>query len=167
MFQIGQQVMYGIHGVCTILGVEEKKINRKNLSFYVLEPVEQIGARFYVPVHNVAAVSKLQPIITQEELISLLHSDQAGVDTWIEDENRRKMRYREIIVSGDRIAMINMVNSLFKHKEQQINAGKKFHLCDENFLKDALKLLNAEFSLALDMNQIEVGEYIKNILNKS
>jgi len=152
--------MYGIHGVCRILDLEQRKIDRKNIEYYVLEPIDQPGARFYVPTQNEAAVSKLRPVITQQELNALLKDGDACTDVWIEDENQRKQRYRELMASGDRAALIRMIGSLHRHRAAQAAAGRKFHMCDENFLRDAEKLLNSEFALILGMAPSEVSAYV-------
>lgn len=88
-----------------------------------------------------------------------------SADVWIEDENQRKMCYRELINSGDRISLIGMIRALLKHKQAQEAAGKKFHLCDENFLRDAQKLLSTEFACVLNIEPDQVGDYIKNALD--
>lgn len=164
MFQLGDQVIYGIHGLCRILELETRKIDRKLIEYYVLEPVEQPGARFYVPTQNQAAVSKLQKVLTRQELDELLQAVSNNNDVWIEDENQRKLRYRELISSGDRASLIGMIRALLRHKQAQESAGKKFHLCDENFLRDAQKLLSTEFSRVLEISPEEVGNYIENAL---
>ena len=166
MLQVGTQVVYGIHGVCSIINVEVKKVDRKNVEYFVLEPNEQPGARFYVPTQNQAALAKLRPLLTQEELEVLLTSQDTRQPCWIADENQRKQRYRELINSGDRAALISMIRSLYKHKKTQFEAGRKFHLCDENFLRDAQKLLNSEFALVLGIPQTEVGTYIEQKLHE-
>ncbi len=143
MFQVGDQVVYGIHGVCRILDLEERRIDRKKVSYFVLEPADQSGARFYVPSENPAALAKLRPVLSKSELEQLLSSDEVREDHWISDENARKQRYRELIGSQDRKELLCMINSLHRHKKEQQEAGRKFHLCDENFLRDAEKLLNA------------------------
>jgi RNA polymerase-interacting CarD/CdnL/TRCF family regulator len=60
MFEIGNLVMYGIHGVCKIVDKELRTIDRKKMEYLVLEPVDQTGAKFYVPTHNAAALAKLR-----------------------------------------------------------------------------------------------------------
>lgn len=164
MYQVEDQVLYGIHGVCRILELEERKIDRKKVEYYVLEPLEQPGARYYVPTQNQAAVAKLRKIMTAEEINALLASDAVRENAWIADENQRKLHYRSLINSGDRAALLCMVRTLHQHKQAQTAAGRKFHLCDENFLHDAEKLLSAEFSLALRIQPGEVGTYIKNAM---
>lgn len=164
MLQCGDIVLYGIHGVCKILELEDRKIDRKIIEYYVLEPIEQPGTRFYVPTQNQAAVSKLRPMLTKEQLEQLLYAERGNDEAWINDENQRKQLYRELINSGDRAALVRMVRSLHIHKKEQLNAGKKVHLCDENFLRDAEKLLSSEFSLVLGIEQSAVAAYIQEAL---
>ena len=159
-YQVGAKVVYGIHGVCRILDVETKTVDRQKIPYYVLEPLDQPGARYYIPTQKPAAVAKLSPLLTRSELDSLLREAFCCENVWIEDENKRKLYYRELIGSGDRKALVAMVHALHQHKKQQLEAGKKFHLCDENFLRDAQKLLNSEFCLVLQMSPEQIPEYL-------
>lgn len=161
MLQVGMQVVYGIHGVCTIIDSEIRRVDLKNVEYLVLEPKEQPGARFYVPAHNQAALSKLRPLLTLQELEALLASEDTHRDCWVAEENRRKQLYRELLNGGDRAALISMIRALHAHRESQLAAGRKFHMCDENFLSDAKKLLESEFSMILGIPKSEVGLYIE------
>ena len=164
MYQQGDRVLYGIHGVCLILGTELKSVDRKKVEYYVLEPMEQPGTRYYVPTQNQTAVAKLRPVLDAETLQALLRSDAVRKDSWIPDENQRKLHYRELINSGDRAALLGMVGTLHRHKQELVVQGRKFHLCDENFLRDTEKLLYAELSLVLGIEPAKVGEYVKTAL---
>lgn len=164
MFQVGDQVVYGIHGVCKILDQEERQVDRKKIRYFALEPIDQPGTRYYVPSENPAALAKLRDVIGKEELEELLRSQKIREDRWISDENRRKQLYRELIISGEREELLQMIGTLHRHKKEQAAAGRKLHLCDENFLRDAEKLLDSEFSLVLDISPSEVGSYIRNAL---
>lgn len=166
MLQVGMQVVYGIHGVCRIIDVEIRTLDRKKVEYFVLEPREQPGARFYVPTHNQTALAKLRPLLTGEELEALLASEDTHRDCWIHEENLRKLKYRELINGGDRAALISMVRALYRHRENQLAAGRKFHLCDENFLRDAQKLLISEFSMVLGIPQSDVRAYIEKKLQE-
>lgn len=166
MFQIGERVIYGSHGVCQIVTVEERVIDRKRIKYLVLEPLAQQGSRYMVPCENPTALSKLRRLMTREELEALLSSDVVRQDHWIADENTRKQRYKELILGGDREALLGMIHTLHHHKKQQIEQGRKFHQCDENFLNDAQKLLTEEFSLVMDIDPSCVGAYILEALEK-
>lgn len=164
MLETGQLVLYGIHGVCRITGTQLQKVDRKMVEYYVLAPVEQATSCFYVPVNNEAAVSKLRPLLTADELKALLACEEVKQDCWIAEENQRRLRYKEWIGSGDRIALIRIVRTLSRHR-QQLKEGKKFHVSDENFLRDALKLLSAEISTVLDIPADQVGVYLTENLD--
>ncbi len=166
MIQNGDKVLYGIHGVCTVTDTQIQTVNHKKIEYYVLTPLDQPAARFYVPTQNQAAVAKLRPVLSAKALETLLRSEETHADCWIEDENERKLRYRELICSSDRTALIAMVRSLYKQKRKLLTIGRKFHLCDENFMRDALKVLATEFSVVLNLSLPETTQYLKEILDK-
>ena len=166
MFACGEYVVYGCHGVCVIADIEAKKVNKNTIEYYVLEPMEQPGTRFYVPSQNAVVAAKMQPLLSKQELDDILASGAVNDDFWISDENQRKQRYRELITSMDRVALLSMVHTLYKHKARQLAAGHKFHICDENFLRDAKKLLDCEISCVLGIPQSEVEAYILRSIEK-
>ena len=75
MYQIGEVVLYGIHGVCRVVDTEERVLDRKKVAYLVLEPLEQNGARFFVPSHNPAAMAKLR-FMTH---LHYIHSKHTGI----------------------------------------------------------------------------------------
>lgn len=162
MFACGEWVVYGIHGVCKVLDLEMRSVDRKPAHYYVLEPLNQTGDRYYIPTQNQAATAKLRPILTRAQLDELLADSQCS--SWIADENQRKQLYRTLINNTDPAELIRIVRMLYRQKEELLVSGKKFHLCDENFLRDAEKLLNTEFSLILNMDQQEVKEYVRRAI---
>jgi len=161
MYQIGDWVVYGVHGVCHVIGVEKQLVNRKRTQYLVLEPLVQTESRFYLPIENPAAMAKLKNVLSKEELLDLLSSDMVQQDIWIVDENQRKQHYRELISSGDRISLMKMVTSLYRYKELQMAAGRKFHQSDENFLRDAEKLLSSEIALVMALSQEEARNFLR------
>lgn len=166
MYSCGELVVYGIHGVCQITDLETRTVDRKTVTYYVLEPRDQAGARYLVPTHNEAAVRKMRPVLSAQALQELLGSEAVRADSWIPDENLRKQTYRELIGSGDRERLLQMVGALHRHRKAQLAAGKKFHLCDDNFLRDAEKLLSSEFSLVLGIAPDQVGDYVRSALSE-
>ena len=161
MYQIGDMVVYGIHGVCKIAQLEIQRVNHKKVEYFVLEPISQATSRFFVPSQNAVALAKLRPILTKDEIEKLVHSEESFADCWDEDENARKLAYKELLSSSDCLAMIRMLRTLQIHKEATLASGKKFHISDANFMRDAEKVIYSEFSLVLGMPYEQVEEYIK------
>lgn len=166
MYQVGDKVVYGVHGVCMVVDQEERVVDRKRLTYLALEPVGQDGSRYLVPTHNAAAMAKLRSMLSKEELEKLLQSEEVQADGWIRDENLRKQTYRELIGSGDRAKLMQMVRTLYRHKAAQTAAGKKCHLCDENFLRDAEKLLTSEISIVMEVEPDQAKQYIRSKLKE-
>ncbi len=164
MYQAGECVVYGIHGVCRVIGTEKQLVNRKCTEYLVLEPLHQAESRFYLPTGNPTAMAKLKKIISADEMQELLASEEIRQDCWIKDENQRKQHYRDLISGGDRNSILSMVYALYRYKEQQNATGRKFHLADDNFLRDAEKLLSSEIALVLDMTQEAARDYLREQL---
>lgn len=161
MFEIGQWVMYGIHGVCRIAGTEKQLVNRKRSEFLVLEPLSKAESKFYLPLGNPTALAKLKPVLSEDELRALLSSPEVREDNWIDEESRRKMYYKELITRGDRKEILQTIYALYRYKAAQMEAGKKFHLCDDNFLRDAEKLMSSEIALVLEMTMEQARDYLR------
>lgn len=167
MFEAGDWVVYGMHGVCRVMGREKQLVNRKRTEYLVLEPMGQTESRFYLPTQNEAAMGQLSPVLSAQELRELMASDEVRQDCWIPEENLRKQHYRELTSGGSRISMMQMVHALYRYKAEQSAAGRKFHQCDDNFLRDAEKLLSSEIALVLDLTQEQARDYLRQQLKSA
>ena len=165
LLSVGQLVVYGIHGVCKIAGTEVKTVDRKKVEYYVVEPVSQAGACFFVPSGNPVAVGKLRPILTKAELDALFSDLDNWKEVWVAEENQRKQYYRELISGGDRKSLLSMILALQAHRVAQQEAGRKFHLCDENFLRDAQRLLCMEIAVILGTDEPSALSYLQKHIN--
>ena len=166
MYQTGDKVLYGMHGVCMIVDLEQRMMDGKQVTYLVLEPAGQSRSRYLVPTHNAAAMAKVRPVLSAEALEELLSSDVVKADAWVRDEGQRKQLYRELISSCDRQRLAQMICSLYRYRKLQAAAGKKFHMCDENFLRDAEKILSSEIACALEISSSEALKYLRNQLKE-
>lgn len=167
MYEAGSWVVYGAHGVCRVIGKEKQLVNRKRTEYLVLEPMGQSESRFYLPIENETAMSRLSAVLSAQELRALMASEEIRHDCWIQEENLRKQHYRDLINGGDRVSLMQMVSSLYRYKAAQSAAGRKFHQCDENFLRDAEKLLSSEISLVLEMTPEQAKSYLREQLKSA
>lgn len=164
MFQIGEKVMYGVHGVCLVAAQEIKQVDRKPVTYLVLEPIGKDSARYLVPTQNPAALAKLRRMLSREELYGMLESQEVKAGLWIEPENQRKQSYRELISGTDTFALLQAIYAAYRHRETQTAARKKFHQCDENFLRDAEKILVEEIAQVLKLPQSEAKQLLRSKL---
>lgn len=160
MYLPGEMVMYGFHGVCRVRDVQERLVDRVRRQYLVLEPTCQ-GGQFLVPMHNAAAMGKVSQLLSRQELTELLASRMVHTFTWVPDENRRKQRYRELTAACTRENLAQTLYSLYVHRERQGQVGKKLHICDDNLLHDAEKILSSEIEAVLGYPGKEALEFLR------
>ena len=163
MYQLGQKIVYGSHGVCNIVDLEDKKVDGKMICYFVLEPADHPGTRYYLPAANPAALAKSRPLSTKEQMYDYLRTPVTE-DIWIDHENKRKQRFRELLSSVDLRAMIDMVRVLREHRQVQLAQGRKFHQCDDNFLRDAQRIISAEVSVVFQIPMEQVESCLQQIV---
>ena len=160
MFKINDVVVYGSQGVCEIVDIEEKKIDGTSKCYFVLKPKADRGATFYVPTWNEKAWGKMRKVMTKKDVDALIDSMPTKVPTWIANENERKETYKKILASGDQAAIISMVQALFAYKKEREAEGKRLHMSDEQFMKDAEQLLYNEWQYVLNVDKAGLMDYI-------
>lgn len=164
MYQVDDVVVYGLHGVCRITQIEPKIFAGEEHLYYTMKPVFDDRSTFFIPAENELSAKKLRPLLSPQEIKELIRSIPTQKIIGIPDEKHRKETYQQIIESGDRGEIMRLVKTLHKRKEAQQKAGKKQHLIDERFLKEAETVLNDEFAYVLKLDRTNVASYIKEEL---
>jgi CarD family transcriptional regulator len=106
------------------------------------------------------ATAKMRSILSVEEIHALIKAMPNENSIWIEDEFLRKTRYQEILADGNREELIKLVKTLYKQRQWQKNRGKRLHLIDEYFMKNAEKMLHEEFAHVLNISLDQVLPFI-------
>lgn len=161
-FSVGDTVVYGGSGVCEISEIKDVQFGRERpQKYFILKPLFVNQAMVvYVPMKNDKLVSKMQPIISREEALDLIHGIPTMNIDWIEDRNARKDTYSDMLANGERkdiISVIRVINSRRKELEEE---GKSLNMQDEKLLYEAQRRMNAEFAVALDIGIDDVMDFI-------
>ncbi len=164
MFQTGDRVIYAMHGICSISGMESVAAGGKSRLYYVLQPIHQDGSRYLIPTDNSAALLRLIPLISAKEWEELLVSPKVRSGSWISDENQRKQYYRELTAHGSRQELLAMLAVLYDHRQTQKEKGRKVHICDEVFLRDTEKMLAEEIADVFGLDTEDAKHYLQNKL---
>ena len=161
MFQVNDIIIYGAQGVCEIVAIEEKSISGGKRTYFVLRPIKDQGSTIYAPTDNEAVLKKMRRLLTVGEINDLIDSMPGEKSVWIDNVNERKECYKKLLVSGDHSALIQMIKALYAHKQEREAAGKRLHMMDEHFFKDAEQILYNEFQYVLKLNsKDELMKYI-------
>ena len=151
MFQVSDVIIYGSQGVCEIAAIEEKAISGAKKTYFVLKPVKDPGSTIYAPTDNEAVRKKMRRLLTVSQINHLIDSMPEEKNVWIENVNERKECYKNLLSGGDHAALIQMIKAVYAHKKEREEAGKRLHMMDEHFFKDAEQILYNEFQYVLNL----------------
>ena len=160
-YQTGDTVLYGVEGVCRITGTERRDMAGMKLEYYVLQPIYNQQAKVLVPMHNEQLTAKMRRVLTADEIHDLIRSMPAGPDLcWEENDAVRREQFKDILARGDRGEIVCLIKTLYLRQQAMAEKGKKLHLADERFLKDAEKKLYEEFAHVLHIEREQVLPFI-------
>lgn len=163
MYVIGEKVVYGAQGVMEIVDIVDQTIGDATRRYYVLREYSSPSSSLtYVPVDNEMLVANIQPLLTEQEVVEVIRLSKSSIQLeWVEENRARSEMYKRILATADRakiLAMINLVTETGLRREEE---GKKNYIADENIMKKAQKMINAEFSIVLGIPEDEVEEFIR------
>lgn len=160
MFAIGETVIYGHHGVCEITGIQDMEIMDAKRSYYVLRSVFDSSSTYYLPFGDEKVSDKIRKILSVEEIEALIKQMPEEDTIWIENAHERRTLYKQIVVKNDSSEVIRLIRTLHLRQEHLKETGKKLHVADERFFKDAEEALYQEFAFVLDLKPEEVLPFI-------
>lgn len=167
MFQVNDVIIYGAQGVCKITGTEEKAVGGKKRTYFILKPVSDKGSTIYAPTDNEIVLGKMRRLLTKDEIHKLIDAMPEENATWVENDNERKEQYKKILSGGDHMELIKMIKAIYAHKKEREAEGKRLHMSDERFFKDAEQILYNEFQYVLDLGgKSDLMTYIFTRLEK-
>ena len=166
MFEIGEVIMCGGHGVCRVASITGNPIDKqdKKRKYYILEPVFEKGSTIYTPVDNEKVI--MRRILDEKEAKELIEQIPDIETVWIKEEKTREQMYKEAIRTYNCHSLVRIIKTLYLRKQDRVMQGKKVLSSDEYYLKKAEELLYSEMSIALSIPKENVEEYIDNEINK-
>lgn len=162
MLTVGQTVVYGTQGVCTVKEVSMLKLGKTKGEYYALSPIDDPGSTVYVPTANEKLMSKLRPVLTGEEADALITEAVREPLEWIESDAERKSACDDIVKNGDRKQLMRLVGMLYRRRELLKDQKKHFHNVDAQYLKTAERMLHGELAYALGIAVDDVADYIRS-----
>jgi CarD family transcriptional regulator len=161
MYNVGDIILYGSNGVCSITEITTKNIGGADMEYYVLKPVCTKSSTLFVPTGNEQLIAKMRYVLSSDEINEVISNIEEKPD-WIKDKNERFTFCKDVIASGNFEKLVNLIRSLRFHEKYQMKRGKHLHISDERFLKEAEKMVCDEMSLVLN---IERSAVIPMLLN--
>ena len=159
MFNIGDEIVYPMHGAGRIDSIEEKDILGEKQSYYILSMPGEVKVMVPTAKAEEVGVRNIIDEKSAEKVFKLLGQDETDMEkNW----NKRYRDNMEKMKSGDIYEVADVVRNLsFKQKEKGLSTGEK------KMLNNAKQILVSELVLAENSNQDDVEEQIENKINTS
>lgn len=161
-FSIGEKVLYNVNGVCEITDITEKVIGSTVIKYYVLKPINNGDSTIFVPVNNEKLVGKMKRLMTQSQIDEIICEVSEQDPDWNVDDVMRKEAYKTAISLGNIRDILVLLKSIWIHSIIQSNKGRKLHIMDEVYLREAEKIIREEISTVVGVEQDDVIPYLKD-----
>ena len=159
MFNIGDKIVYPMHGAGTIDAIEEKNILGEKHNYYIIKMPGEV--KVMVPISKASEVG-VRNVINKDEAGKVLQVLEADETQMPNNWNKRYKENMEKMKSGDIYEVADVVRNLsYKQKEKGLSTGEK------KMLNNAKQILISELVLAEHASADEVENLIENKINIS
>ncbi|NPV52352.1 MAG: CarD family transcriptional regulator [Firmicutes bacterium] len=158
MFNVGDKVVYPMHGAGVIEAIEEREVLGERQKYYVMRiPLGEM--KVMVPTRNVEEVG-LRGVIDREDVKKVFEVLRGAKTKMSSNWNRRYKANLEKIKSGNVFEVAEVVRNLSQRdREKGLSTGEK------RMLESARQILISELVLAQGRDKDEVVEELDSILS--
>ncbi len=158
MFNIGDKIVYPMHGAGEIVAIEEREILGDVHKYYIMRlPINDL--KVMVPVKNAKeiGVRDISDADTMEKVLKALSSEEkvSMPKNW----NRRYRYNLDKIKSGDLMEIADVVRSL-----ESLDREKSLSTGERKILNEAKQIIVSEMVLVFEKNVEEVTKLIDDAI---
>ena len=159
MFNVGDKIVYPMHGAGTIDAIEEKDILGEKQSYYIIKMPGEV--KVMVPTNKAEQIG-VRNVIGKEEAVKVFEILEENETEMSANWNKRYRDNMDKMKSGSIYEVADVVRNLsFKQKEKGLSTGEK------KMLSNAKQILVSELVLAEHASENEVEDLITNKINLS
>lgn len=143
MFDVGDKVVYPMHGAGIIESIEEKEILGEKRKYFIMKmPIGEM--KVMIPVDNVEEIG-IREVVEEEKLEEVLEELKIGMTKMPQNWNRRFRLNNDRIKTGDILEITAVVrNLMILDIEKGLSTGEK------KMLSSATQMLYSEMVLSTD-----------------
>lgn len=154
MYNIGDKIVYPMHGAGVIDRVEEKTILGEDRQYYVLR-VSSNAMKVMIPIDKCEEIG-IRNIIGKEDVGSVMDVLSAPSTAMSDNWNRRNRENMERLRTGDIKEVAGVVRNLLRvEREKPLSTGEK------KMLSNARQILTSELVLVLGQEEADVEKMIE------
>ena len=166
MYELGDYIIYGNHGVCKVEEIGGLDISGidKSIECYTLQPVFSKASTLYTPVDNDKVT--MRRVISNDEALELIEQIADAPLLWIENDKQREEAYKKALRDRDCLDWVKIIKTLYVRKQERLSQGKKLTFTDEKYLGIAQDFLYGELSIAMDIDKDEAENLVMDCLEQ-
>lgn len=154
MFNIGDRIVYPMHGAGVIEGKEEKDIGGATEEYYVIK-LTTGDMKVMIPINNVNLVG-IREVIAEDEVVKVFEVLKDKTSKMSTNWNRRYRANMEKIKSGSIYEVAEVVRNLsLRDREKGLSTGER------KMLENARQILCSELGLAQDLAEEQVEALVE------
>ncbi len=159
MFNIGDKIVYPMHGAGIIEKIEEKVILDEKREYFVVKiPVGDM--KVMIPIDNIKEIG-VRPVVDMEQIECVVSVLEEGPSQMPDNWNRRYRENMELLKKGDICDVAGVVRNLMVvDKEKGLSTGER------KMLATAKQILISELILVKDISNEEATEIVDSAVFK-
>lgn len=166
MFRTNDYVYYASGGICKIADIQTAPLDNMppDRQYYVLNSLHDRNGVIYVPVDSDQVF--LRPLLNRAEAEALLNKIPS-VDT-IEEPNVKLLRAKYVEAMRTHLPeeWVRVIKTVYRRAEVLGARNQRLSESERSFAEDAKRYLYTELSLALDLLETDMEQYITDHIQK-
>ncbi|MDI3481026.1 MAG: CarD family transcriptional regulator [Tepidanaerobacteraceae bacterium] len=155
MFNIGDKIVYPMHGAGIIEAIEEREILGERQKYYVMR-MPMGDMKVMIPINNIKEIGVRQ-VAGEEEIQEMLNVLRGEKSKMSSNWNRRYRANMEKIKSGNIFQVAEVVRNLaLREKEKGLSTGER------KMLENAKHILMSEIVLSKSIGEEEALQLIES-----
>ncbi|MEG0376968.1 MAG: CarD family transcriptional regulator [Eubacterium sp.] len=144
MYEVGDKIVYPMHGAGVVKTIEEKEIFDVTQMYYLMEIVSE-GMEILIPVDKAEEIG-VREIVTPDVIDEMLDTLEAPMDVMNNNWNKRYQDNMDQLKSGDLFDVATVVrNLLLLDRKKGLSTGEKKMLTSaRNFLVSEIVLVKGK-----------------------
>lgn len=157
MFNVGDKVVYPMHGAGVIEAIEEKEVLGQTHRYYVMRlPIGNLTVMIPMDQVEELGIRAIVDEATVERVLGLLQGEQSKMS---QNWNRRYRANLEKIRSGDIFEVAEVVRNLsIRDREKGLSTGER------RMLENAKQILASELVLVKGLTEEQVDALLRHAL---
>lgn len=148
MFEVGERVVYPLHGLAIVKKIVEKEVEDESLKYYVIE-IQREELMVKVPIKNAEGIG-IRKVISSDEVAGVFKIFLKGKSKMAKNWNRRFKRNIERMKTNDITKIAEVVRNLSLKKKDSV-----LSIREKRMLEKAKGILISEIACAQDINEKE------------